>query len=678
MTTLRRLLTKVEKSLDRGDDAHDGCDEKYECSFGELSRRYEPLDADICGSISSHEILGSTKEPAGEDEDGADIFNRPSSPVSAMSRNSSLEPSRESKEKSPGDHTTSAAFIQQCDKVIIELFKVSRYIMRCFVPEEVSSSKEHTVINLYWGALDTILRVSAHKSLSHHTPSCPLRKNMKKPTNRGEATNEENKQYVVHLAKENAITGDQVWTIRDISALMPLGGCVSCQKAEKYTLDGALEHLHSFHSSQALGRPSCPGHATTSRPYEDPCVVWLQGTEPVHRSALWSDVMTEVERFLANLWGMLEKTQELHLFLARNNPASEVNDESPQVADDGNKGIPKTRRGTAGRSATQKQWQEQKERPDEDLEVPTTPALPSNLLRAFEEILKSFRTTARIIARMTRRAKDAAGEGEKARPAYQRRREGTFHIQRDIMECLDGAREGLILGITAADRVAAIRMGAVGLEYIGAMILANVQNGTFHFTGSHSADASDMTTTIRSSTRRSTIKWIEGGDVGIAEEGHAIPPTTKRGKEAPRRSPTIMSLNLLALYSSHLLALDFSAKMDPRRQTFLALEALDHELLCLSQLCGYQRDALEDTARVLKPSSFGVTTKKRIALYPLERDLLDMHKERRNAQLSALENMRSEVAALQVIIRQMIAVLDEDHSKAIRVFTLVTLLFLPL
>lgn len=176
MTTLRRLLTKVEKSLDREDDAHDGYDEKYECSFEELSRRYEPLDADICGSISSHEILGSTKEPAGEDEDGADIFNRPFSPASAISRNSSLEPSRESKEKSPGDHTTSAAFIQQSDKVIIELFKVSRYIMRCFVPEEVSSSNEHHVINLYWGALDTILRVSRGEFSSHLPPSYPFTK----------------------------------------------------------------------------------------------------------------------------------------------------------------------------------------------------------------------------------------------------------------------------------------------------------------------------------------------------------------------------------------------------------------------------------------------------------------------------------------------------------------------
>lgn len=48
------------------------------------------------------------------------------------------------------------------------------------------------------------------------------------------------------------------------------------------------------------------------------------------------------------------------------------------------------------------------------------------------------------------------------------------------------------------------------------------------------------------------------------------------------------------------------------------------------------------------------------------------------AKLDEVQNLQKSARALRERVRQLIEVMDEDHGKAIRVFTIVTVLFLPM
>lgn len=62
----------------------------------------------------------------------------------------------------------------------------------------------------------------------------------------------------------------------------------------------------------------------------------------------------------------------------------------------------------------------------------------------------------------------------------------------------------------------------------------------------------------------------------------------------------------------------------------------------------------------------------------VERSYLLRRQDAVGAKLGEIMNLQDSAAALRERVRQLIEVTDEDHGKAIRVFTIVTVLFLPM
>ena len=62
----------------------------------------------------------------------------------------------------------------------------------------------------------------------------------------------------------------------------------------------------------------------------------------------------------------------------------------------------------------------------------------------------------------------------------------------------------------------------------------------------------------------------------------------------------------------------------------------------------------------------------------VERDYLLGRRDAVQAKLAEVQNLQKSARALRERVRQLIEVTDEDHGKAIRVFTIVTVLFLPM
>ncbi|KAK2752651.1 hypothetical protein CKAH01_17678 [Colletotrichum kahawae] len=438
-----------------------------------------------------------------------------------------------------------------------------------------------------------------------------------------------------------AAEGEQSWIIRGSCynhAKSPVDGtCDSCESKKEYDLIGALEHLHA-----RSGHTQSPDHQVPAAPHEDPCIVWLQNSKTAERDRLFNTLIEDLTVFKGDLGRILDVSRELHLFIARpgNRPEEGFNEHA---------------RGD-------QQTQEQKR----SINQTEAPALPTSLLRAFENIVALFSVQARIVLLTSR---ENESRGRRNNRVYKGKTRYISTLD-EVITCIESAREDLILGITA-ENTSSVRLGAVGAEYIVAMAMANVQTGAFRIgAGSSKVPLSfaGFGGEVRRGTRRRAVTWTEDLEVPDAvsqRPGHKVAtPTT--------------SLDLIALYAAHARALDFNASLRPKRRAFLAIRALEEELQALKDLNVTQWHCLDNSKRVSDPISFRVVDRERKARFPLERKVIERAKAERRREHDELIAMLHRAADLRARVKESIEVLDEGHGNAIRVFTLVTLFFLPL
>lgn len=82
--------------------------------------------------------------------------------------------------------------------------------------------------------------------------------------------------------------------------------------------------------------------------------------------------------------------------------------------------------------------------------------------------------------------------------------------------------------------------------------------------------------------------------------------------------------------------------------------------------------------RVLDHRSFERQTQDRIDLFPSEADCLTVGLNSIRSTSINLENIEDRAHYLREQLKQSVEILEEDHGKAILVFTLITTIFLPL
>jgi hypothetical protein len=131
-------------------------------------------------------------------------------------------------------------------------------------------------------------------------------------------------------------------------------------------------------------------------------------------------------------------------------------------------------------------------------------------------------------------------------------------------------------------------------------------------------------------------------------------------------------------------ALRFVAVRDPKRRRFLEISALEEEMEALRIISEVQTRTVKTYNQVLSPDFFTHNTtdwvdlEHRKDMYALEKGHLDTHIQSLVEDGKTLEILQRILTATRHDMKQMIEVLDEGHGKAIRVFTFVTLFFLPL
>ena len=131
-------------------------------------------------------------------------------------------------------------------------------------------------------------------------------------------------------------------------------------------------------------------------------------------------------------------------------------------------------------------------------------------------------------------------------------------------------------------------------------------------------------------------------------------------------------------------ALRFAAIRNPARKRFLEISRLEEELEALQAVLQVQKCTLDRYKVAINPA--GSKSDSTSPAYLQDRkDIYDLEERYLNSQIKRLAEDRETLEMLRNVankaikdMRQVLEVLDEGHGKAIRVFTFVTLFFLPL
>lgn len=136
--------------------------------------------------------------------------------------------------------------------------------------------------------------------------------------------------------------------------------------------------------------------------------------------------------------------------------------------------------------------------------------------------------------------------------------------------------------------------------------------------------------------------------------------------------------DILQEYRRYLAVLRGRASRRPQRRVFLDIQGFQEELDALKSLTNTQRTVGDKLLNLFYPGSFRVTTETRVGRYEAEHELWASVDKILDDRWEELDRLTQQSRRLKDDVKQAIEILEEDHGKAIRVFTVVTLFFLPL
>ncbi|RSL72908.1 hypothetical protein CEP53_000924 [Fusarium sp. AF-6] len=137
-------------------------------------------------------------------------------------------------------------------------------------------------------------------------------------------------------------------------------------------------------------------------------------------------------------------------------------------------------------------------------------------------------------------------------------------------------------------------------------------------------------------------------------------------------------MEVVETYQNYVAKLHIQANRRPQKRLFLDINAVQEEIDALLVMGNCQWVVVNNFMRLIWPWSFHVPEPTRMDLHLIEDRYARSHMNKRASVDSDLLTLREKTTALKENVKQTVEVLEENHGKAIRVFTIVTLFFLPL
>ncbi|KEY68615.1 hypothetical protein S7711_05795 [Stachybotrys chartarum IBT 7711] len=265
----------------------------------------------------------------------------------------------------------------------------------------------------------------------------------------------------------------------------------------------------------------------------------------------------------------------------------------------------------------------------------TRPHLPNNLVLAFQQILTMYVMRAHSLSLQNRyysiAAEGSAGQNpdliSRKMRELQDMEEGARYSAQNMLQ--DAKKDIVLLGSTSRD-VNSLGAESVGAEFLVLNLITNMQN-------------------------RKIL-------------GNVLPLHTKNNSDA----------DYIQLYRDYAANLRFRANRRPQRRLFLDINALQEEMAALVVVNAAQKTLLEKYIKLTSPQSFRKTTQTRMRLHRTEREFSSKQQRILDTRDTQINDLADSSRYLKEQVKQTIEIVEEDHGKAIRVFTIVTLFFLPL
>ncbi|KAF2186966.1 hypothetical protein K469DRAFT_662874 [Zopfia rhizophila CBS 207.26] len=137
-------------------------------------------------------------------------------------------------------------------------------------------------------------------------------------------------------------------------------------------------------------------------------------------------------------------------------------------------------------------------------------------------------------------------------------------------------------------------------------------------------------------------------------------------------------MNINELYQSYLSKLQYQVSQFPRKRLLRDINELQEELSLVKTVNQWQQKTYEDYMTALDHRSFSTTTTSRAAMFPLEEECLRGAIDQLESKLAELDALETRTLNLRDQLKESVEILEEDHGKAILVFTMITTIFLPL
>ncbi|KAJ4349262.1 hypothetical protein N0V95_004753 [Ascochyta clinopodiicola] len=142
--------------------------------------------------------------------------------------------------------------------------------------------------------------------------------------------------------------------------------------------------------------------------------------------------------------------------------------------------------------------------------------------------------------------------------------------------------------------------------------------------------------------------------------------------------PLEKSMTVSDMYREYLSTIQFQVNHRPGKRLLRSINLLQEELTALREVNTQQYKLISNYMSVLDDATYEKDIPRRRAMYPYERMLLVSCQE--NLQLTDQEfrYLLARCGPLADSTKQSLEINEEDHGKAIMVFTIVTIIFLPL
>ncbi|KAF1832236.1 hypothetical protein BDW02DRAFT_503407 [Decorospora gaudefroyi] len=147
-----------------------------------------------------------------------------------------------------------------------------------------------------------------------------------------------------------------------------------------------------------------------------------------------------------------------------------------------------------------------------------------------------------------------------------------------------------------------------------------------------------------------------------------------------QRKPLLggVDMDVNQLYQEYTSKLQYQINQFPRKRLLRDIHALQEELSVVHLVNGWQQKSFESLLNVFDPQSFEVPTSDRINMFPPESECINEGLKVLQAKATELMALQNRTHYLREQLKQSVEILEEDHGKAILVFTMITTIFLPL